>query len=274
MSPDAAAPEPALSDVHVDVHDGQGPFLLLVHGFLSSRAQWRPNLAALSEVCRPVSLELLGHGRSPSPADPAAYTAAAYLARFEALRRRLGAERWFVCGQSYGAGLTIRYALEHPGRVIGQVFTNSMSAFSPSPRSRGWDTAKGAEALRAGGRAALEAQRNYPRPSRRLAPALWEGIVADAALLSVEGVANGIRYTVPELSVTADLGRIAVPSLLVNGRREAAFQPLRDLAAREIPGLEVVDLDAGHSVNVGAAAAFNAAVAAFIRRCSERATGA
>lgn len=257
-----------LRDVHIDVHEGRGPFLLLVHGFLSSRAQWRPNLAALASVSRPVTLELLGHGRSAAPADPEAYRVASYVERFEALRRELRAERWFVCGQSYGAGLTIRYALDHPERVIGQVFTNSMSAFAPPPAARGWDPAQASAALIAGGRAALEGQRNYPRPSKRLARELWEGIVKDAALLSVEGVARGIGYTVPQLSVTADLARISVPSLLVNGRQEAAFQPLRDLAAREIPGLEVADLDGGHSINVADAAGFNAAVSDFIRRWS------
>ena len=64
-----------------------------------------------------------------------------------------------------------------------------------------------------------------------------------------------------------DLGRISVPTLLVNGVRETAFQPLRDLAAREVPGIALVDLDGGHSVNLDQAEAFNAAVAAFIRRC-------
>ena len=61
-----------------------------------------------------------------------------------------------------------------------------------------------------------------------------------------------------------DLGRISVPTLLVNGTRETAFQPLRDLAARKIPGVEVVDLDGGHAVNLDRAPDFNAAVTAFV----------
>ena len=60
-------------ELHVDVHPGTGPFLLLVHGFLSGRSQWKLNLAALSEVVQPVVLELWGHGRSPSPEDVARY---------------------------------------------------------------------------------------------------------------------------------------------------------------------------------------------------------
>src|ERR1700676_2263375 len=124
-------------DMNVEIHgDGGKPHLLLVHGLLSSRAQWRPNLEALSAVSTPVVVELLGHGRSPSPTAPEAYSVAAYVRRFEALRERLGLERWFVCGQSFGAGLTIRYALDHPGRIVGQVFTNTMSGLSPAARER------------------------------------------------------------------------------------------------------------------------------------------
>lgn len=252
-------------DTHVDVHgDGRGPNLLLVHGFLSSRGQWAPNLRALAEVCTPVTLELLGHGRSASPDDPAAYTAAAYVERFEALRRELGVERWFVCGQSFGAGLTIRYALEHPERIAGQVFTNSISGFSPpfidDPKMRD----ARADALRRGGRAALQAMPLYPKPSRRLPQEVWRELVDDAELLSPAGVAETIRTTVPQVSVAADLNRVVVPSLLINGRREGAFQPLRDLAAREIADLTIVDLEGGHAVNLDCPDAFNAAVTAFM----------
>lgn len=255
-------------DVRIDVHgEGRGPHLLLVHGFLSSRGQWAPNLAALSKVCTPVTLELLGHGRSSAPEDPAAYTVAAYVARFEALRQSLGAARWFVCGQSFGAGLTMRYALEHPDRVIGQVFTKSVSGLSAAPAGAPHERHARAAALEAGGREALKDLAFYPRPSRRLAREIWHEMVDDADLISPAAIAETMRTTVPELSVAKDLGRITVPTLLVNGQREAAFQPLRDLAVREIPGLQVADVEGGHSINLDRAEAFNAAVIGFMARC-------
>ena len=254
-------------EMQVDIHgDGRKPYLLMVHGLLSSRAQWKPNVAALSAVCTPVTVELFGHGRSPSPEDPAAYTVAAYVERFDALRARLGADRWFICGQSFGAGLTIRYALTYPDRVIGQVFTNSMSGLSTASRAREPERLARADAIARGGVEAMKDLPFHPRPARRLSPELWEDLLADADLLSAAAVAEALRTTSPELSVAADLSRIAVPSLLVNGTRETPFQPLRDLAAREIPGLTVVDLPGGHSVNLDQSEGFNAAVAAFIAR--------
>ena len=254
-------------DMRFDIHgDGRPPHLLLVHGMLSSRAQWRPNLAALARVCTPVTIELLGHGRSASPAEPDAYTVPTYVRRFEALREHIGVERWFVCGQSFGAGLTIRYSLLHPERIIGQVFTNSMSGLSSVGRARSPERLARADAVEQGGRDALKAIPFHPRPARRLPPEIWEDLVADADLLSPSAVAQTLRITSPDLSVEADLARISVPTLLVNGKRETTFQPLRDLAAREIPGLVVVDLDGGHSVNLDQATGFNAAVTAFIQQ--------
>src|SRR5262245_51315278 len=65
-----------------DVHGQGGPHLLLVHGFLSSRAHWLLNLEALSTRFRPVVIELLGHARSPTPNDPSKYSPDAYVAEF------------------------------------------------------------------------------------------------------------------------------------------------------------------------------------------------
>ena len=65
---------------------------------------------------------------------------------------------------TFGAGLTLRYALEHPVRVIGQVFTNSLSGVLPT---RGTPEAREAQAadIEARGQAALEYMDHYPRPA-------------------------------------------------------------------------------------------------------------
>ena len=44
--------------LHSEIRAGRGLFLLLVHGILSARSQWQPSLAALSQVARPVVVEM------------------------------------------------------------------------------------------------------------------------------------------------------------------------------------------------------------------------
>ncbi|GGC59537.1 alpha/beta fold hydrolase [Chelatococcus reniformis] len=250
---------------HVEVHEGQGPYLLLVHGFLSSRAQWRSNLAGLQEVCRPVLLELWGHGRSPVPDEGDIYSIGGYIEIFETVRTTLGAERWLVCGQSFGAGLTLQYALAHSQRLAGQIFTNSMSALSaPDALGRAEDRRLRAEAIRRDGMAAIEAMKAHPRRAKRFAPAVRDELVADAARISPAGIERSVRITSGELSVMPRLGETCVPTLLVNGTWEKGFQPLRRQAATALPGLKVVDIEGGHSINAEEPDAFNAAVKAFM----------
>lgn len=253
---------------YFEVHDhGHGPHLLLLHGFLSSRAQWRPNLDGLTRFCRPVLVELLGHGRSPAPDDPAAYTIDSYLSAFEEIRGRVGAERWVVCGQSFGAGLIVQYALRHSDRVTGLIFTNSLSAMTPKGNAeREAQQRARVEAIRSGGREGLESIRIHPRHAKRLPEDAKRELVADAAGISLDGVIHSWQTTSPHLSVVDVLGGVTVPSLLVNGVFEKKFQPMRDEALRLLPSLQVVDLEGGHSVNMEAAEGFNGAVASFLGR--------
>ena len=249
-----------------EIHDGgHGPYMLMVHGFLSSRVQWRVNLPALQKVVRPVLLKLLAHGRSPAPEDPAAYGVEAYIATFEAIRAKLGVERWVVCGQSFGAGLATQYALEKPERVMGLIITNSISAFSPKGDPERAATQKErARSIEAGGKAALEGLRIHPRHAKRFPEDIKAEMVADADRIAPEGILRSISLTSPSLSIADRLAEIRVPTLLVNGLWEKRFQPMRERAGKLIPGVTVVDLPGGHSVNIEAAEGFDRAVTAFI----------
>lgn len=245
-----------------EVHPGNGPFLLLLHGFLCSRVQWTPNLAA----CRPVVAELYGHGRSPSPDDAGVYAPESYAAALDAIRAELGAESWFVGGASLGGALALRYALIRPEVVQGVIFTNSMAAFAPTDQvsQRMEEGARSAERVRKGGMEEIDRIRVHPRHARRLPGEIHEALLEDARRLDIGGVANTVRYTTPRASVRDDLAAIRVPALLACGRFERRFRPHRDFAAARMPGLAVVDMDAGHAVNMQAAGQFNRAVIDFL----------
>lgn len=251
-------------DLHVEVDPvSDRPALLLVHGFLSSRHHWLPN-EALAGHFRRIRVELPGHGRSPAPADPAVYRPGALVAALERVRARLGIPRWHICGQSFGAALTLRYALDHPERVISQIFTNANGALRT-----GWSTERAAvhaghmAAIRAEGAAALRRLPFHPAHARRFPPAIRARLSADADAADLTAILHLMAEATPHLPVRARFPATAVPTLLVNGRRERGFQPLRDWAAAALPTLRVVDLDGGHSINIEEPAAFDAAVIAF-----------
>ncbi|MEM9725172.1 MAG: alpha/beta fold hydrolase [Pseudomonadota bacterium] len=242
--------------------------MLLIHGFMMSRAIWTDNLGALSAGRRRlVSLELLGHGRSPAPSDDAAYRAERYIEWFETTRQRLGIARWVVCGHSLGAALALNYALAHPDAVSAVIATNSLSAFGSVAESPAADQIDGlAASLKTRGAAALADLPFHPKHIRNVSAATRDALLRDSARLDPDAIEQAMRVTAPALGVPSRLAALRPPALLVNGLRERAFQPARARAERLSPQLEIVDIACGHSVNAEAPGAFHAAVDAFLER--------
>ena len=251
-----------MESLHADVSgDEAQPALLLLHGFLSSNLQWSLNQQALTEHFRPVAVELWGHGKSPTPRDPACYGVDRYLEELENVRRELGVDRWWVCGQSFGAGIAIRYALAHRQSLRGLIFTNSRSALSDVTRDP-------ANRLRAESWETLDSRKLpfHPCHAKRFPPELKARMVAAADAVEGYALAQAVTTTGRDVACQKVAHRLRLPTLLVNGRFEKIFQPDRDFAAATIPGIEIVDLDAGHSVNIEAAAGFDRAVIGFAQR--------
>ncbi len=260
---------PSMLLPYYEVRAGRGPYALMLHGFLSSRAQWLPNLEALAPVCRPVVVELFGHGRSPAPHDPDEYAPERYVAAFERIREALGVADWFVIGQSLGAGLTLRYALAHPDRVRAHLVTNSSTAFSTLDWVR--EVRPGTEKLIAlakrEGAAALERSAVHPKNARRLAPEFKQALCAEATHHDPLGAAYTARYTSLADPIDPELMKTnTVPTLLVCGTQEKRFAPRRGFAERTLPHLEVVEAEAGHAVNLEAPATFNRVAVSFLQR--------
>ena len=244
-----------------------GPTFLFVHGFMMSRAIWADNLDAFAQIGRPVVVELLGHGRSPAPADDDAYRVARYLEWFEAARRRLDVERWVIVGHSFGAALALNYALGHPEAVSAVVVTNSVSAFdSPDKTAAQARAAAVTEALATDGAAALPNFSFHPKHLRNVSPSLRDALIDDSERIDVGAIEKSIRITAPDLGVSDRLPDLRPPALLVNGLREKGFQEARHRAEGATPQLEIIDLDGGHSINAEEPEAFNKAARDFLAR--------
>ncbi len=250
---------------YYEVHEGDGPPLLMVHGILSSRAQWRDNLDALKSFSSPVVVELFGHGRSPAPRDVNCYLPDYYVGVFESIRGALGVDQWLVLGYSLGSGLTMRYCLAHPERVIAQAITNSTSSLAEAAQTTQFrDNAdKVIERYEAGGIAAIEEIPVHPKHAKRLPTHVYEELIEDCARLDPGGVARTIVYTNGHSSVRDVIDKNQVPVLLLCGEKEKRFEPFKAFAMQNIPSLEVVNLPAGHAVNAEAPEGFNREIAAF-----------
>jgi 2-succinyl-6-hydroxy-2,4-cyclohexadiene-1-carboxylate synthase len=242
--------------------------MLLVHGMLGGRTLWTENLEALRTVVRPVIVELYGHGRSPSPEAATDYTPAAYLEAFERVRTEVvQAERWYLLGQSLGAALTLRYALAHPDRVIGHVFTNSASGLADAAwcESVVANVASSAERLLDKGVGSLVETKLNPARSHRVVPSVRAALAADEPLFESRGIAGTMRWTTPKETLRGRLQENVPPVLLVSGTREQSFAEPTAYAEGEMANLTVVRVDAGHSPNAERPDEFNRLVTDFVR---------
>lgn len=106
------------------VEEGEGPLVLMLHGFPGLAYSWRHQMGPLAAAgYRAVALDSLGYGGSDRPADPAAYTAARMQVYLIAVLDHYGADQAIVVGQDFGAQYAWNMAVRTPDRVRALVAT-------------------------------------------------------------------------------------------------------------------------------------------------------
>ncbi|WP_319826582.1 alpha/beta hydrolase [Thalassovita sp.] len=96
---------------------GDGPPVLLLHGFPQTRAMWTHIAPLLAERFTLVCADLRGYGASSKPDAVTEYSFRHMAADQVALMASLGFDRFHVVGHDRGARTVHRMALDHPGAV-------------------------------------------------------------------------------------------------------------------------------------------------------------
>ncbi|MBE0454401.1 MAG: alpha/beta hydrolase [Roseovarius sp.] len=96
---------------------GDGPPLLLLHGFPQSRAMWAHIAPALAQTHTVICPDLPGYGASAKPRDLAAYSFRAMARAMTTLMDQLGHTTFALVGHDRGARVAHRLTLDAPDRV-------------------------------------------------------------------------------------------------------------------------------------------------------------
>ena len=96
---------------------GNGPPLLLLHGFPQTRAMWRPLIPALSGQYTVVMADLRGYGDSSKPATMPEMSFRLMAQDMVSLMTSLGFDSFHAVGHDRGARTVHRMALDHPQAV-------------------------------------------------------------------------------------------------------------------------------------------------------------
>ena len=98
--------------------EGEGPTVLLLHGFPDSSALWRRQVPALVGAgYRAIAPDLRGFGESERPEAVQEYAITRSVADMVAVLDLLGVERAHVVGHDFGAAVAWVLAMLHPERV-------------------------------------------------------------------------------------------------------------------------------------------------------------
>ncbi|MBV9458598.1 MAG: alpha/beta fold hydrolase [Bradyrhizobium sp.] len=240
-------------NIYFEVH-GDGPPLILTHGYSSTSAMWQGQVEALSKHHKLILWDMRGHGRSDYPNDGALYSEALTVGDIAALLDEVGAKKAIVGGLSLGGYMSLAFYRAHPERVSALLIIDTGPGFKKDDARAAWnkralDTAErfdreGLEVLKS---ASCERSSVSHRDARGLA-------------LAARGM-----LTQRDARVIEVLPEIKVPSLVVVGADDAPFLAASDYMAAKIPGAQKAVIPAaGHAVNIDQPEAFIEAVLPFL----------
>jgi 2-hydroxy-6-oxo-octa-2,4-dienoate hydrolase len=112
---------------------GQGAPVVLVHGSgpgVTAYANWRLNLPDLARHFRVFAPDMAGFGFSDKPSG-ASYGMAGWVDQLIGFLDVLNLDRVSLVGNSFGGGLAIRMAVDHPDRVDRLVLMGAMGVSFP-----------------------------------------------------------------------------------------------------------------------------------------------
>lgn len=138
--------ESRLHDVAMRVHtiiNGQrqhpnDPALIFLHGVGSSSATWATVMGLLRDRFTVAAFDLLGHGASETPDDPALFSRDAALADIDDLVTELG-RPFVLIGHSLGGYLALAHAATRLGDAGGQIVLNTGPGFRDPEKREAWN---------------------------------------------------------------------------------------------------------------------------------------
>jgi 3-oxoadipate enol-lactonase len=244
---------------------GDGPAVVLVHGFGLDQRMWDPQAEHLAARFRVVRYDCRGFGAS-GPFDPAVpYTHAGDLV---ALLDHLAIGDAALAGLSFGGRVVLQATLAAPARVRGLVLLDAVLDGVPWDPESAAGLDEVARQVRAGGvPAGQQAWLAHPLfAAARQRPDLAARLAAMVAEYPGQHWLGQDPYRPARPEPVSVLERVTAPTLVAVGDRDVpCFREMSAVLARRIPGAQYrVIAGAGHMVNLEQPAAVNDLLTGFL----------
>ncbi len=247
---------------------GAGDPLVLLHGGFLDQHMWHAQLPILAEHCRVIAPDARGHGASDNATRP--FRHADDLA---ALLAHLGVGPAVLAGVSMGGSIAVDTALEHPDLVRALVVSG---AGTSQPRFRDpwtldvlgrWSAALAAGDLDASVDAFVSLGVGPHRVPEDVDPDVIRHTRRMARRTMSKHTKGERDWQLPVTDTWTRAAGIAVPVLTINGDLDSPdhLAMAEQLARTVADGRTVTVRGAAHYPNMERPAAFNAALAEFLR---------
>ena len=242
--------------------NGDGQPLLLIHGLGSSARDWELQVTEFSKTYKVITFDLRGHGQSDKPPGP--YSMPLFSSDTAGLLRALGVESAHVVGLSLGGGIAFQLAVDSPALVRTMVIVNSAPELvvrTFKDQLGVWQRFAIVRLLGMRRMAEVLSKRLFPNTEHALLRATFVERWAENDPRAYE---NAMRAMIG-WSVTAKLGSIGCPTLVIAADQDYTPVALKEAYTRLMPNARLVVIpDAHHATPVEQPAQFNAVLAEFL----------
>ena len=255
----------------VQVH-GEGPALLLLHGFTGSSATWTSHTAAFNGFMS-ISVDLLGHGDSDAPLAAERYRIERCVEDLTSVLDQLEVEQTAVLGYSMGGRVALQFALAAPDRLWALVLESASPGIDDAKEREGRvrsDAALADDIERHGIEAFVDRWEAIPLfASQKHLPAdVREELRRQRLRNSTAGLANSLRGAGAgqDAPVLGRLGALRIPTLLIAGALDSKYVALAAKMNDSLPCARTqIVPDAGHATHLEQPETFDRLVDEFLQ---------
>jgi 2-succinyl-6-hydroxy-2,4-cyclohexadiene-1-carboxylate synthase len=238
-------------------NDPGKPALLFLHGFMGSGQSFKSALPSLAEFVNPVTVDLLGHGKTEGAKSAKRFTIDRQIVDIRILIEEIFEAKPFLYGYSMGGRLALRYALTFTQTVCGLILESVNYGLEDQQaiRERKKLDEKRAQAIENDFYSFLAEWQKLPLFQRNL-PADEDSIEAYRHIQQQQKslqMANSLRGfgTAQMPSVKDDLSTLHVPVLLVAGESDLKYVEIMETTHKEMPLSKLyIAPDAGHRIHL------------------------
>ncbi len=239
---------------HVETQ-GAGDPLVLLHGFTGSGANWAQHVDAFARRFQVVTVDLLGHGGTESPPDPARYRMELAAQDLIVLFDALDLPTVNLLGYSMGGRLALDTALTYPSRIRRLILESASPGLKTAAEREArvaQDEALAQRIERDGIAAFADYWTNLPLFATQSAE-IRERLHALRLHNDPAGLANSLRGmgTGAQPSLWDRLSELDLPVLLLAGELDGKFSAINaEMHAHIARSTLVVVPRAGHTIHV------------------------